>query len=350
MILDQQDQQHQSLIGTVWSKTVEIGEVLFLIGAVLIVVHFFVGVAALVCTLGKLYTPPPWLWIELKVLVYPLAPIMWLRLLFVASAHNLRPSQKKYYAYIFAIGLGAFILALNLFAWYSNFAFPLLTIAYASQFVLDARLPGKRKKRKHQHTRSEPRTPTASQAKSRLHVRQKQEQVAFSPQGAVESFKQSMFAKRYASVPLTQRVGIWYSPADAKFAAKLRTHLQPKIRQGVIDLWDADQILPGALWREERTRAVQSAGVAVVLVSADLMASELIARDELPQLLFRAMTQGTIILLLHVSPCNFEGSGLERFHPVNSPDKPLAKLERSDRDRVLAQAAHAICQRLGLSL
>ena len=52
--------------------------------------------------------------IELKVLVYPLVPVMWLRLLFVVSAYHLPSSQKELYIYIFAASLGAFILALKL--------------------------------------------------------------------------------------------------------------------------------------------------------------------------------------------------------------------------------------------
>jgi hypothetical protein len=128
----------------------------------------------------------------------------------------------------------------------------------------------------------------------------------------------------------------------------LRTHLQPKIWQDDIELWDASQIQPGALWREERVRAVQSAGVAVVLVSAFFLACEMIARSELPLLLQRAQAQGTVILILHVSPCNITGSGLEKFYPLNSPDRPLARLERCDRDLIMTRAVDVICQRLSL--
>jgi len=353
VILDQQDQRHLSLIGAVWAKTVAIGEVLFLIGAMLILVHFCAFVVALIGTISKRYAPPSWIWIELQVLVYFLAPIMWFRLLFVICTHNQRLSQMESYLYIFFASLGAFVLAalnLSTTTWYANAAFPLLGIGYAFQFVLDARLPGKRKKSRQLRSPSRSRPIATAPAANRFHVRPRQAQMAYSLQGIARPFKRSTPAEFHTPTPRVQSVGIWHSPADAKFAAKLRIHLQPKIREGAIGLWDAGQILPGAAWEEERSRAVQSAGVAVVLVSAELMACDLIAGRELPQLLYRAMAQGTIILLLHVSPCNFEGSGLERFHPVNSPDRPLAKLERSDRDRILAEAARAICQRLGLSL
>jgi hypothetical protein len=351
VVFDQQDQQRQSLTSTAWAKTVEIGEIVFLIGALLVIVHFVVGLAALVCSIGKIYTSPLWFWIELRVLVYPLALIMWLRLLFVVSTYNLRPSQKKNTTYILGLSIVAFLLALNPFASYAGYAFPLLAVAYAIQFVLDARLTkGSRRVQRQHSPRSNPHFSAASQVKSRLYTPQEQEQRTFYPQGIVESLKHKKFKEDHTPMPPTQRVGIWYSSADERFANQLRTHLQPKIRQGAIDLWDAHHIQPGALWQEERTQAVHSAGVAVLLISAELMASELIARDELPQLLYRAMAQRTVVLRLHISPCNFEGTGLERFHPVNSPDKPLAKLERSDRDKVLAYTAQIIYQRLGLAV
>ena len=142
-------------------------------------------------------------------------------------------------------------------------------------------------------------------------------------------------------------VGIWHSPVDGKIATRLRTHLQPQIREERIQLWDASEIRPGALWQRERAQALRSVTVAIVLVSADLMACDAIACNELPQLLNRAMTQGTTILLLHVSPCDITNSGLERFQPLNPSEKPLAKMGRADRDKIMAETTRIICQQLG---
>jgi hypothetical protein len=338
MLLGQQNQQSLS-VNTVWMKATHIGEILYLIGAALVLVHFFVEIGMLIGSIGKLYPAPRWIWEELNILVYVLAPIMWFRLLCVLSMYTLRFSQKENYAYIAISSAAAFVAALQPLtqplAWYSYVAFPLLGATYAVQFTLDSHLPSR--KSEEQATSSRPPAGIEPQNGSRHS----------SPQQS-PTFAQIAHAYHQPSASFTQRVGIWHSPADARFAERLRIHLQPKIWQGQIDLWNPDHIQPGTKWQEERTRAIQSAAIAVVLVSADLMASDFIARYELPQILYRAMAQGTVILLLHVNPCNINGSGLEKFQPINSPDKPLAQLGPTDRDKILVRTASIICHQLRL--
>ncbi|HLZ63962.1 MAG TPA: hypothetical protein VKR06_44095, partial [Ktedonosporobacter sp.] len=173
-----------------------------------------------------------------------------------------------------------------------------------------------------------------------------QKRVPLVQQGGAELFQPTIRARNLASADVSARVGIWHSPIDEKVAARLRTHLQAVIRAEEIVLWDASRIQPGALWQKERAQAIASVDVAVILVSADFLACDNMSCKELPQLLHRASTQHMLILCLHVSPCDFEGHGLENFQPLNSPDKPLAKLKRADREQVLTQAARIIRQQL----
>jgi hypothetical protein len=79
-------------------------------------------------------------------------------------------------------------------------------------------------------------------------------------------------------------------------------------REGVIDLWDDTKIAAGTNWREAIETAIESSTAAVVLVSADFLASEFISEYELPTLLLRAKASGTIILPLIVAPCYYVGS------------------------------------------
>ena len=149
MLLDRQNQQPLS-VNTVWKKATHIGEMLYLIGAALVLFHFFVEIGMLVGSIGKLYPTPPWVWEELNILVYLLAPIMWFRLLYVLSMYTLRFSQKENYACIAIVSAAAFVAALQPlaqpFAWYSYVGFPLLGITYAVQFTLDSRLSSRKSK------------------------------------------------------------------------------------------------------------------------------------------------------------------------------------------------------------
>ena len=63
-----------------------------------------------------------------------------------------------------------------------------------------------------------------------------------------------------------------------------------------------------------------------MLVSTAFLASDFITNDELPPILRKAEEEGTRVLPLIVSPCDFEDSELGEFQAINSPDRTLADL------------------------
>jgi len=140
-----------------------------------------------------------------------------------------------------------------------------------------------------------------------------------------------------------KRVFVSYSHADAPWLKRLQVHMRPLVRDAEVTWWDDTMIKPGADWRSEIEHALASAKVAVLLVSADFLASDFIANDELPKLLKAAEDEGAKIIPLILSPSRFTRiPSLARFQAVNPPDRPLAGLSRSRREEVLAQAAEAI--------
>lgn len=148
-------------------------------------------------------------------------------------------------------------------------------------------------------------------------------------------------------VPLAlQKVFISYSHNDAKWLERLRVHLTPLEREGIIDLWDDTKIVAGAQWKETISEALKTARVAITLVSADFLSSDFIAQYELPNLLSCAADGGTVILPVIVSPCLFNESDLKVFQAVNPPDKPLSAMKRSDREQVWVKVAEVIRKRL----
>ncbi len=79
-------------------------------------------------------------------------------------------------------------------------------------------------------------------------------------------------------------VFISYSHKDKKWLERLQAHLKPLERAGLVDRWDDTRIEAGDEWRKEIRQALDAARVVVLLVSADFMASDFIAKDELPPL------------------------------------------------------------------
>src|SRR5271170_5638040 len=100
------------------------------------------------------------------------------------------------------------------------------------------------------------------------------------------------------------KVFVSYSHADEVWLKRLQIHLKPLHRQGLVDLWDDTRIAPGQKWKFEIESAINSAAVAILLVSADFLASDFIDKDELPPLLAAAEDKGTMILPLIIGPCS----------------------------------------------
>jgi hypothetical protein len=143
------------------------------------------------------------------------------------------------------------------------------------------------------------------------------------------------------------RVFISYSHADAEWLDRLRKHLRPLERGGAM-IWADTRIKAGAQWRDEIRAALAETKVAVLLVSADFMASEFIVTDELPPLLKAAEEDGATILPVIISPSRFDRTeSLSRFQAVNDPAKPLVAMRRGNREKVLDQVARAVEDALG---
>src|SRR6266487_2927035 len=138
------------------------------------------------------------------------------------------------------------------------------------------------------------------------------------------------------------KVFISYSHKDAKYLERLQIHLADFSRRGMVDLWSDQKITPGAVWRAEIEQAIATASVAVLLVSADFLASQFIVENELPQLLSAASGVGTVILPVILSPCQYEFSALSPFQGVNKPSFPLSKMTYHQKEDVWKQVVETI--------
>jgi len=139
---------------------------------------------------------------------------------------------------------------------------------------------------------------------------------------------------------------ISYSHKDEKHLERLHIHLEPYRRERKLDVWDDTHITPGARWRGEIRAAIAAAKIAILLVSADFLASEFIAKDELPPLLEAAEKDGLLIFLIILSPCAFQDSKLERYQAFNKPSEPLLSKEYWQQEEVWAKLAKKVADAL----
>jgi hypothetical protein len=138
------------------------------------------------------------------------------------------------------------------------------------------------------------------------------------------------------------KVFVSYSHHDQRWLERLLVHLKPLEREGRTEVWSDLRLIPGVPWRKEIRRAIDQSKAAVLLVSADFMASDFITSNELPPLLRAAETRGVRILCLIISDSNFHETALARFHTINPPSTPLGSMPRAKRERYFHLAYAAV--------
>lgn len=136
---------------------------------------------------------------------------------------------------------------------------------------------------------------------------------------------------------------ISYSHRDTKWLHRLQIHLKTLERENRIDIWNDTKLLAGTIWRQEITRTIESTRVAILLISADFLASDFIQNDELPSLLKKAEQAGTVILPVILSPCRFlETATLAQFQGANPPSKPLSSMTRHEQEKLFVKITRDI--------
>jgi nucleoside 2-deoxyribosyltransferase len=138
-------------------------------------------------------------------------------------------------------------------------------------------------------------------------------------------------------------VFVSYSRADLQCLERLQVHLRPLQRENGIAFWHDGTLKAGERWRDEIEAALARASIAVLLISADFLASKFVVESELPALLAAAEKLGTTILPVILKPCRFvRDAQLSVFQPINDPEQPLMGLSVIEQEKIYAQVAERI--------
>jgi len=146
------------------------------------------------------------------------------------------------------------------------------------------------------------------------------------------------------------RVFISYSHRDRGWLERLRVFLKPLTREDNLDIWDDTRLAAGSEWEAELDGALESARVAILLISADFMASDFIQVRELPKLLRAAEERQLTLLPVLIGTCAApEDLRLTRIQWVNDPRRPVKALSESDQELVFDKVRQDVKRILGAS-
>jgi NTP pyrophosphatase (non-canonical NTP hydrolase) len=137
-------------------------------------------------------------------------------------------------------------------------------------------------------------------------------------------------------------VFISYSHKDAEWLDRLQTMLKPLVRNKKLSTWSDNEIGVGQMWRAEIDSALSRAKVAVLLVSANFLASDFIADNELPPLLDAADKKGTKIVWIPVGASLYKETELEKYQAAHDPNKPLEGLSVAEMNQALVKICEVI--------
>jgi hypothetical protein len=118
--------------------------------------------------------------------------------------------------------------------------------------------------------------------------------------------------------------------------------LAPLMRTGTFEFWWDGEIKAGESWQEEIDRAMASAEIAVLLVSAPFLDSKFITDVEMPYFLEAARRKHVELLWIPVSPCFHEKTQLASIQAAHDPALPLSTLSKAKREVALKK----ICQEI----
>jgi hypothetical protein len=139
------------------------------------------------------------------------------------------------------------------------------------------------------------------------------------------------------------KIFISYSHDDERWRKRLVGHLAVLATEGILDMWDDRQLGAGDDWHARIHEQMNSARIAVLLISSSFLTSKFIREEEVPKLFDRHEQEGMMVYPLLVKPCLWqEVDWLARMQLRPPEARPLASFKGAKVDEVLVEVAREI--------
>jgi molecular chaperone DnaK len=138
-------------------------------------------------------------------------------------------------------------------------------------------------------------------------------------------------------------VFVSYARPDRPWLDRLRVYLVPLERDGRVEIWHDGRIETGTSWEFEIENALAKSSAAILLISANFMASSFIYDHELPPILERNRAHGLSVLPVIIGHCLYtRDPALSRLNTFNDPQRPFSALTEGELDAEFARLAYAL--------
>ena len=161
-------------------------------------------------------------------------------------------------------------------------------------------------------------------------------------------WEQTLAGKKGDDATSPLRIFISYSHKDETFKDELVTMLAGLQRRGIVDAWQDRRIEAGDEWNKSIQDAMNDCDLALLLVSADYLASRFIQEEEQPKLLQRRQEIQLRVIPIIVRPCTWQSEpALKELQALPRDNKAVITFSKAtgDRDQVWTDVATVIEKR-----
>jgi WD40 repeat protein len=142
-----------------------------------------------------------------------------------------------------------------------------------------------------------------------------------------------------------------YAREDEQLLNKLKAHLRPLQRQGLIDVWHDRDISAGTEWEKEISKHLSTAQIILLLVSPDFMDSDYCYSIEMGQALKRHEKGEAKVIPVILRPVYWYGEPLGKLQALPTDGKPITSSHWHDQDTAfydITQEIHELVKQLNI--
>src|SRR5579884_2817335 len=133
-----------------------------------------------------------------------------------------------------------------------------------------------------------------------------------------------------------------YAREDEELLKKLKAHLRPLQRQGLIDVWYDRDISAGSEWEQEIQQRLTAAQIVLLLISPDFMDSDYCYGIEMQRALERHERGEAIVIPVILRPAYWHGKPLGKLQALPTDGKPVTDPEWHNLDRALYDVTNGV--------
>src|SRR6266567_4739155 len=131
-----------------------------------------------------------------------------------------------------------------------------------------------------------------------------------------------------------------YAHEDEQLLNKLKNHLFPLKRAGIIDVWHDREISAGTEWEREIDKHLNSAQIILLMVSPDFMDSDYCYSIEMKRAMERHERGEARVIPVILRPVYWQGAPFGKLQALPTDAKPITSW--ANKDEALFDVAEGI--------